>query len=66
MSELREWLEEQYSNLCDESTDVTIAQYKREGMLLATELIIQKVNELEDNINTGSQGEGETAEGIED
>jgi hypothetical protein len=69
MDTLKTWLLSQYHKLEEEKLDVDVAQYKREGMLIATNLIIQKVEEIQnvkDNINEGSPGEGETAEGTED
>ena len=67
MESFKDWLNEQYTNLSTESTDVAIAQYKREGMLLATQIVIQKLEEMEDedSITSSPQGEAEEAEDAE-
>ena len=67
MNKLKEWLDEQYLNLSTESTEVAIAQYKREGMLLATEIVMKKVAEMEDedSIADSTQREVEEAKDSE-
>lgn len=68
MEELKKWLEEQFTNLSNEETEVAIAQYKREGMLIATQTIMSKIEELDDenNILDRTQEEVNEAEGPKD
>ena len=67
MDKFKEWLNEQHRNLIMEADDVAVAQYKREGMLLATEIVIQKVKEMEDedSITDSTQREAKEAEDAE-
>ena len=69
MNPLKLWLDQQFAALQQEHVQADIGQYKREGMLLAVETVLNKVEELENgqesNIDEGSPEEGAVEEGTE-
>ena len=70
MSELKEIIEElslQHTELSEEYLETEMAQYKREGMVLATGKILGWLKDkYEDSITTGNEGEEKVEEGTED
>ena len=70
MTPLKLWLDQQATAVRQEQVDAEIGQYKREGMVIAVEAVISKIEELENgqesNIDEGSPEEGEVTEGPAD